>query len=94
MGDKLRLLCNKRPLYDFHFALDAPCLANSPPPAPFMTVNAKNKELAKRREIIQFILFLRSKTREQFLRILQPLVAILDSTDSSSFRSMHLVYGL
>ena len=61
MGDKLRLLCNKRPLSDFHFALDAPCLANSrpPPSAPFMTVNAKNKELAKRIEIIPFILFLR-----------------------------------
>ena len=60
MGDKLRLLCNERPLYDVHFALDAPCLANScQPPPPPMTVNAKkNKELAKRSEIIQFILFL------------------------------------
>ena len=62
MGDKLRLLFNKRPLYDVNFVLDAPCLANShplPPPPPTMTVNAKkNKELAKRSEIIQFILFL------------------------------------
>ena len=57
MGDKLRLLCNERPLYDVHFALDALCLGNSPPPPP-MTVNAKKKELAKRSEIIQFILFL------------------------------------
>ena len=58
MGDKVHLLCNKRPLYDVNFALDAPCLANSPPPPPPKTVNAKNKELAKRSEIIQFILFL------------------------------------
>ena len=58
MGDKLRLLGNERPLYVFHFALDALCLANSPPPPP-MRVNAKKKkELAKRSEIIQFILFL------------------------------------
>ena len=58
MGNKLRLLCDKRPLYDVHFALDAPCLANSAPPSPPMKVNAKNKELAKRSEIVQFNLFL------------------------------------
>ena len=59
MGDKLRLLGNERPLYDVHFALYALFIANSPPPPPPMIVNAKKKkELAKRSEIIQFILFL------------------------------------
>ena len=58
MGDKLHLLCNKHPLYDVNFVSDAPCVTNNPPPPPPMTVNAKNKELEERSEIIQFILFL------------------------------------
>ena len=49
MGDKLRLLGNERPLYDVHFALDALCLANSPPPPP-MRVNAKKKKGISKKE--------------------------------------------
>ena len=48
MGDKLRLLCNKCPLYYVHFALDAPCLANSRPPPPSMTFNAKKQGISKK----------------------------------------------
>ena len=58
MGDKLRLLGNERPLYDVNFAFHALCLANSPPPPPGALMQKKKKELAKRSEIIQFILFL------------------------------------
>ena len=42
MGDKLRILCNKRPLYDVNFALDVPCLPNSRPP---MTVKVARSYL-------------------------------------------------
>ena len=29
MGDKLRLMCNKRPLYDVNFILNAICLEDA-----------------------------------------------------------------